>query len=229
MSSPLRLAIQLPAPPPMEPRAFSGPRLAPPISDTKETAAIPGTSPTSTCPVCRSSNRPGVSQGRRVRRRTRPTATPAATATATHHQCPPNQPGWESLYHLLPSLIAPTNIRPAKAPKIPRITAQAIRTQNSRFWVTGGAVAGRDGAVTTGNARSCLTNSLATRCYQPGTHPSFKCWGYWSANTSPVPDDRWGSGSRGRAHWLGSCGDPTGDRLSGGLGPAGQARLAHRY
>src|SRR5262249_61739804 len=112
--SPRRCAIQLPAPPPIAPSAFSGPRLAPPISDTNDTAAIPGTSPGWTCSVCRSSNRPGVFQGRRGRRRTRPTATPPAAATATHHQCPPNQPGWGSLYHLPPHLIAPTKIKPAR-------------------------------------------------------------------------------------------------------------------
>ena len=42
-------AIQLPAPPPMVPSTFSGPTLAPPISDTTETAMVPGTSPGSTC------------------------------------------------------------------------------------------------------------------------------------------------------------------------------------
>ena len=61
--------------------------------------------------------------GRRVRRRSRPTTTPAAAATATHHQCPPNQPGWESAYHLPPNLITPMNTRPANAPNTPRTTA----------------------------------------------------------------------------------------------------------
>ena len=67
-----RWAIQLPAPPPMAPRAFSGPRLAPPISDTAETTAIPGTKRGSTCPSFRSAIRPGISSGRRVRRRSKP-------------------------------------------------------------------------------------------------------------------------------------------------------------
>ena len=62
----LRWVIQLPAPPPAVPRAFSGPRLAPPISDTAETATIPGTSPGSTCSGFRSSNRPGTSAGSRA-------------------------------------------------------------------------------------------------------------------------------------------------------------------
>src|SRR6185437_16225865 len=143
-----RRAIQLPSPPPIDPSAFSGPRLAPPISDTAETAAIPGTSPTSTLPVCRSSNRPGVFHGSRVRRRTNPTAIPAATATATHHQCPPNQPGSESLYHLPPTVIRPTKISAANAPNTPRTTAYASRTQNSRFWVTGTVRDCPDAAVT---------------------------------------------------------------------------------
>ena len=130
----------------MAPGAFSGPRLAPPISDTADTTATPATSPGSTCSVFRSSNRPGTCSGRRVRRRSRPTTTPAATATATHHQCPPNQPGWESSYHLPPNLITPMNTSPANAPNTPSTTAYPIKTQNSRFWVTGGAAAapGRD-------------------------------------------------------------------------------------
>ena len=123
MLSALRWAIQLPAPPPMVPSAFSGPRLAPPISDTAETATTPGTSPGSTCSDCRSSNKPGTSWGSRVRRRSRPTTAPAAAATATHHQCPPNQPGSESLYHLPPNLITPMKTRPANAPNTPRTTA----------------------------------------------------------------------------------------------------------
>ena len=89
-----RWAIQLPAPPPRAPRAFSGPRLAPPISDTAETTVIPGTNRGSTCPSCRSGIRPGISSGRRVRRRNSPTTTPAPAVTATHHHCPPNQPGF---------------------------------------------------------------------------------------------------------------------------------------
>ena len=68
LPSALRRANQVPAPPPMAPSAFSGPRLAPPISDTAETAAIPGTSPGSTCSLFRSatgrgSARAGASGG----------------------------------------------------------------------------------------------------------------------------------------------------------------------
>ena len=45
LSSPRRWATQLPTPPPIEASTFSGPTLAPPISDTAETATVPGTSP----------------------------------------------------------------------------------------------------------------------------------------------------------------------------------------
>src|SRR5271166_4233196 len=126
----------------MVPSAFSGPRLAPPISDTAETTATPATSPVSTCSVCRSSNRPGTCSGRRVRRRSRPTTTPAAAATATHHQCPPNQPGWVSSYHLPPTLITPINTSPANATNTPSTTAYQTRTESTRFWVNGGTAAG---------------------------------------------------------------------------------------
>ena len=199
----------------MVPSAFSGPRLAPPISDTAETAATPATSPGSTCSVFRSSNRPGVSQGRRVRRRSRPTATPAAAATATHHQCPPNQPGWESVYHLPPNLITPMKTRPANAPNTPRTTAHPIRTQNSRFWVTGGAAACSGVAVTTWTSpglnrgrTGCPTQrAFGQRSFTPDqlpcggviparNSPITRCWGRSPAKTSPIPDDRLGSGWR---------------------------------
>ena len=75
--------------------------------------------------------------------------TPAAAVTATHHQCPPNQPGSESAYHLPAKSITPTNTRPANAPKTPRATAYPTRAQNSRFCVTGTPVAGSVGALMT--------------------------------------------------------------------------------
>ena len=46
-----------------------------------------------------------------------------------------------------PTLITPMKTRPANAPNTPRTTAYPIRTQNSRFWVTGGAAAGPDAVV----------------------------------------------------------------------------------
>ena len=91
----------------MEASTFSGPTLAPPISDTAETAMVPGSSPRSKSSACRSSNKPGTSSGRRVSRRNRPTTTPAAAVTATHHQCPLNQPGLESVPHRTPELDYP--------------------------------------------------------------------------------------------------------------------------
>ena len=147
--TPLRREIQVPAPPPMVLSTFSGPTLEPPISDTTEAATVPGTNARSTCSACSSANTPGISSGRWVRRRSRPTTTPAAAVTATHHQCPPNQPGWESVYHLPPNLITPMRTRPANAPNTPRATAYPIRTQNSRFSMTGGAAAGPGMTVTT--------------------------------------------------------------------------------
>ena len=93
LHSPRRRAIQPPTPPPMEASTFSGPTLAPPIRDTAETAMVPGTSRGSMRPARTSSKKPGTSSGRRVSRRSRPTTMPAPAVTATHHQCPPNQPG----------------------------------------------------------------------------------------------------------------------------------------
>src|SRR6476646_8564659 len=142
-----RREIQLPAPPPMEPRAFSGPRLAPPINDTAETTAIPCTNRGSTCPSFRSAIRPGICSGRRVTRRTSPTTTPAPAVTATHHHCPPNKPGLASTYQRPPNPITPMNTRPANAPNTPRATAYPMSTQNSRFWVNGGDGAGSDVAL----------------------------------------------------------------------------------
>ena len=125
----------------MEPSAFSGPRLAPPISDTADTTTIPGTSRPSTWPAVRSSTRLGIWSGKCSRRRSSPTTAPAAAVTATHHQCPPNQPGCASAYQLPPTLMTPMYTRPANAPNTPRTTAYPIRTQNSRFCGSGGDAA----------------------------------------------------------------------------------------
>ena len=67
---------------------------------------------------------------------------PAAAVTATHHQCPPNQPGLESVLQRDPSLIIPRKASPANAPNTPRAAAYPMSTQNSRPWVTGGSAAG---------------------------------------------------------------------------------------
>ena len=121
--SPRRRDTQVPAPPPMDPNAFSGPRLAPPISDTADTATIPGTSRGSTRPSCRSAIRPGVCSGSRVTRRSSPTTTPAAAVTAIHHHCPPNQPGLATTYQLSPKPMTPMNTKLASAPTTPRAAA----------------------------------------------------------------------------------------------------------
>jgi hypothetical protein len=95
-------AIQLPSPPPIDPSAFSGPRLAPPISDTAETAAIPAPARLDAAGLQVVEQAGGLPRqpGQATHQ---PDRDPAATATATHHQCPPNQPGSESLYHLPPT------------------------------------------------------------------------------------------------------------------------------
>ena len=62
---------------PWHPSAFSGPRLAPPISDTAETATIPGTDRGSTCRVLEVLEQARDPGGRWVRRRSSPTTTPA--------------------------------------------------------------------------------------------------------------------------------------------------------
>src|SRR3954447_654912 len=164
-----RWEIQLPAPPPVEPRAFSGPRLAPPISDTAETAATPGTNRGSMCPSFRSAINPGTSSGRRVTRRNTPTTTPAPAVTATHHHWPPNQPGSESPYQRPPNPITPMKISPANAPNTPRATAYPMSTQNCRSWVTGSDGTGSDGALMTRTSSEPLRSRLlhhgpAQRC-----------------------------------------------------------------
>jgi hypothetical protein len=132
----------------MEASTFSGPTLAPPISDTADTAMVPGTSPVSKRSALRSSNKPGTSSGRRVSRLSRPTTRPAAAVTATHHQCPPNQPGPEPVVHLTPNLMIPSDTSPAKAPNTPSANAQPMSTQNSRFRVTAEATSDRGIAST---------------------------------------------------------------------------------
>src|SRR4051812_1977395 len=123
----------------MDPRACSGPRLAPPINDAAETATIPGTDRTSTCACSRSSIRLGILAGRWVTRRRTPTTSPAPAVTPTHHQCPPNHPGSESVYQLSPNPINPMNNMAAPAPKTPSPSAYAISTQNCGVWANGGA------------------------------------------------------------------------------------------
>ena len=75
------------------------------MSDTVETATIPGTSPVSTCALWMSAISPGILAGSFIKARNTPTTTPAPAVTATHHQSPPNQPGSETSYQLFPASI----------------------------------------------------------------------------------------------------------------------------
>ena len=83
-----RSEIQVPSPPPIIPRPASGPRLAPPTSDTSETTTPPGTVEGSTWWAFSSRTRPGSFTGRRNARRSTPTSTPAAGG----HRHPPQAP-----------------------------------------------------------------------------------------------------------------------------------------
>ena len=87
-SARVRLAIQSPRPPPSRPRPPSGPRLAPPISDTAETATDAGTTLWSTCASAISANRSGC-RAAVSHRRIRPTRTPKPVAMGIHHHLPP--------------------------------------------------------------------------------------------------------------------------------------------
>jgi hypothetical protein len=76
---------------------------------------------------------------------------------------------------LPPNVITPMNTRPTAAPNTPRATAQPIRTQNSRFWVTGGSPVGPDDMLTTrtsaelSSATATATDNTADRLDQlPG-------------------------------------------------------------
>ena len=79
--SPRRRDSLLLALPPMWLRAFSGPRLAPPSSDTADTSTVPGTNRGSTCSSCRSAIRPGSSSGARAYSGSSSTAKPSAALT----------------------------------------------------------------------------------------------------------------------------------------------------
>ncbi len=115
-----RSASQLPAPPPMAPSAFSGPSLAPPISDTVETATIPGTCRGSTCSDCSRQlglepPGPGGSDGAAARPGRRPQQRGLRTTNARRAG-----PDRDRLYTYPQNLITPMNTRPAPAPNTPR-------------------------------------------------------------------------------------------------------------
>ena len=109
-----RSETQVPNPPPIFPSASSGPRLAPPASDTSETATAFRTVEGSTRWSLSSLTVPGSLTGTRKKRRSTPTSTPAPAVTATHQRLPSNQPGFFGSVNQ--SLVPPlTNARNASA------------------------------------------------------------------------------------------------------------------
>ena len=127
-----RSETQVPSPPPNFPRASSGPRLAPPASDTTETATAFRTVEGSTRWSCSSSTVPGNLAGSRNSRRSTPTSTPAAAVTATHQRLPSSQPGFFGSVNqrLVPPLTKPKNAKLANARTTPNNAANPISRQN---------------------------------------------------------------------------------------------------
>ena len=82
----------MPSPPPIDPRAFSGPRLAPPISDPRRRprSRAPGAGRRAGLQV---GDQTQFFQGRWVRRRSQADQDARRRRTAAHRRCPPNQPG----------------------------------------------------------------------------------------------------------------------------------------
>src|SRR3954453_13005575 len=132
-----RSETQVPSPPPISPSAPSGPRLAPPASDTSDTATPFRTVEGSTRSSLISSTVPGNSAGSRNTRRSTPTSTPAAVVTATHQRLPSNQPGVFGSVNQrsVPPLTNPKNARPANASTTPKDAAYPISRQNPGDWV----------------------------------------------------------------------------------------------
>ena len=116
-----RSETQVPSPPPNFPSASSGPRLAPPASDTSETATAPGTVEGSTRWSLSSSTVPALLSGTRKKRRSTPTMTPAPAVTATHQRLPSNHPGCSGSVNQrsVPPFTNPRNTSPAKASTTP--------------------------------------------------------------------------------------------------------------
>jgi hypothetical protein len=120
-----RSETHVPNPPPIFPSASSGPRLAPPASDTSETATALRTVEGSTRWSVNSSAVPASLNGTRKKRRSTPTSTPAPAVTATHHRLPSSQPGFFGSVNqsFVPPLTNPENARPAKASTTPNNAA----------------------------------------------------------------------------------------------------------
>lgn len=122
----LRLSeTQVPSPPPIAPSAASGPRLAPPASDTAETATFCSTLEGSTRASFISAIVPGILSGNRSTRLSTPTSRPATAVTATHHRLPLNQSGFFGRVNqrLVPPFTSPKNASAAKASTTPNTTA----------------------------------------------------------------------------------------------------------
>ncbi len=134
MSSPSfrRSESQVPSPPPIFPSASSGPRLAPPASDTTETATAPGTVEGSTRWSVSSLTVPGSLAGTRKSRRSTPTITPAPAVTATHQRLPSSHPGSSGSVNqsLVPPFTNPRNASAAKASTTPNKMARRMIGQN---------------------------------------------------------------------------------------------------
>ena len=120
-----RSETQVPNPPPIFPSASSGPRLAPPASDTSETATAAGTIEGSTRWALSSATVPGSLSGTRRKRRSTPTNRPAPAVTATHQRFPSNHPGSSGSVNQrsVPPLTSPTNASAANASTTPNRTA----------------------------------------------------------------------------------------------------------
>ena len=127
-----RSETQVPSPPPISPSPPSGPRLAPPASDTSDTATAFGAVEGSTRWSFSSSTVPGNLAGSRNSRRSTPTSTPAAAVTATHQRLPSNQPGFFGSVNQrsVPPLTNPRNAKLANARTTPKNAAYPISRQN---------------------------------------------------------------------------------------------------
>ena len=156
----LRSETQVPSPPPISPSPPSGPRLAPPASDTSDTATAFGAVEGSTRWSFSSSTVPGNLAGSRNSRRSTPTSTPAAAVTATHQRLPSNQPGCFGSVNQrsVPPLINPKNARLANARTTPKNAAYPISRQNPG-----------DRVKATPSGPGC------DPCPEPGRGPMFSC------------------------------------------------------
>ncbi len=127
-----RSETQVPSPPPISPSPPSGPRLAPPASDTTETATACRTVEGSTRSSFSSWTVPGIFTGSRNSRRSTPTSTPAPAVTATHHRLPSNQPGFFGSVNQrsVPTSTNPRNAKAANASTTPNNAAYPISRQN---------------------------------------------------------------------------------------------------